>query len=257
MRMRCGVAALVLTAVAGVSAQSPADTRPAFDVVSVKPNTSGEAGLHLGVTPDRLRAINVPLTQFIRAAYTLQVYQIAGAPSWVESERFDITGLSDADLTAPVVWTPGHYAPLQLLMQSGLADRFKLVAHIEHRPARMYALVQRSPERTRTALVQSTRPCPANCGMTVGPGTLSAHGVPVPQFAELLSGQLGQLVVDETGLSGRFDFDVRWDPAWQRAGSDGPSLFTALQEQLGLRLDPRREPIPVLVIDATEHPSPD
>ncbi|HVZ24152.1 MAG TPA: TIGR03435 family protein [Vicinamibacterales bacterium] len=156
---------------------SPAEERPAFHVVSVKPNTSGEPGLHLGVVPGRFRAINFPLAQFIRAAYTLQVYQIAGAPSWVESDRFDIIGLSDRDLTAPVVWTPGRYAPLQLMMQSVLADRFKLVAHFEQRKAQMYALVRLSPGSARDALAQTTLPCPANCGMKIGPGTLNARGV--------------------------------------------------------------------------------
>jgi uncharacterized protein (TIGR03435 family) len=93
--------------------------------------------------------------------------------------------------------------------------------------------------------------------MQIGPGTVSARGIPLAQFAEFLSDRTGQLVTDATGLSGTFDFDVQWDPKWQQAGADGPSLFTALQEQLGLRLEPRRGQIPVLVIDTIDRPTTD
>ena len=89
-----------------------------FDVVSVKPNKSGETALRLEVQPGgRFMAVNMPLKQFVRAAYTLQLYQIADAPSWVDSERFDIVALTERDLMAPTVWTPGQYAPMQLMMR--------------------------------------------------------------------------------------------------------------------------------------------
>ena len=165
--------ALVVVGTAAASAQSVWPARPQFDLVSVKPNKGGDAGLRLGVIPGRFTAINFPLRQFIRAAYTLQVYQIVGAPSWVDSERFDITGLTDRDLTAPVVWTPGKYAPMQLMMQSVLADRFKMVAHFTERTAQMYALVVPSPASTAGKLVATERQCPATCGMQLGPWTTS------------------------------------------------------------------------------------
>ena len=233
LRIALLLAGLVVAAVPLLAAQQPA---PAFDVVSVKPNTSGETALRLDVQPGgRFMAVNMPLKQFIRAAYTLQLYQIENAPSWVESERFDIIALTGRDLTAPIVWTPGQYAPMQLMMQSVLADRFKMVAHIEEREAQGYALVLRSPTSTGT-LLRATVPCTSNCGMKIASGTVNARDVPLPQFAELLSQLTGRRVTDSTGLTGNFDFDAQWAPESQQAVSDAPSLFTALQEQLGLRL---------------------
>ena len=252
-RVMLTIAVLCALTVAG-AAQQPA---PKFDVVSVKPNKSGETALRLDVQPGgRFMAVNMPLKQFIRAAYTLQLYQIADAPAWVDSERFDIVALTERDLMAPIVWTPGQYAPMQLMMQAVLADRFKMVAHIEEREAQGYALVLRSPASTGK-LLPAKVPCTPNCGMKIASGTVSAHDVPLPQFAELLSQLTGRRVIDSTGLTGNFDFDAQWAPESQQPVSDAPSLFTALQEQLGLRLDPRRVPTPMLVIDSVERPSPD
>jgi uncharacterized protein (TIGR03435 family) len=234
-------------------AQQPA---PTFDVVSVKPNKSGETALRLDVQPGgRLLAVNMPLKQFIRAAYTLQLYQIEAAPSWVDSERFDIIALTDGDLTAPIVWKPGEYAPMQLMMQSLLADRFKMVARLVEREAQGYALVL-VPARTGSLRPAHVR-CAADCGMKIASGSVSARDVPLPQFAELLSQLTGRRVIDSTGLSGTFDFDAKWAPESQQALSDAPSLFTALQEQLGLRLDSSRVPTPMLIIDRIERPTPD
>lgn len=245
---------IVCSFTTALTAQQPA---PKFDVVSVKPNKSGETALRLDVQPGgRFMAVNMPLKQFIRAAYTLQLYQIADAPSWVDSERFDIVALTGRDLMAPIVWTPGQYAPMQLMMQAVLTDRFKMVAHIEEREAQGYALVLRSPASTGK-LLPAKVPCVPDCGMKIASGTVSAHDVPLPQFAELLSQLTGRRVIDSTGLTGNFDFDAQWAPESQQGVSDAPSLFTALQEQLGLRLDSRRVPTPMLVIDAIERPTPD
>jgi uncharacterized protein (TIGR03435 family) len=253
---RIALCLLVLIAVSGLPVTS--QSAPKFDIVSVKPNKSGETALRLDVQPrGRFMAINMPLKQFIRAAYTLQLYQIADAPSWVDSERFDIVALAKLDLmAAPIVWTPGQYAPMQLMMQAVLADRFKMVAHIEERQAQGYALVLRSSGSTGK-LLPATVPCASNCGMKIASGTVSAHDVPLPQFAELLSQLTGRRVIDSTGLTGNFDFEVEWAPESQQAVSDAPSLFTVLQEQLGLRLDPRRVQTPMLVIDSVERPTPD
>ena len=249
--------ALILVALISapiLRAQQPA---PKFDVVSVKPNKSGETALRLDVQPGgRFMAVNMPLKQFVRAAYTLQLYQIVDAPSWVDSERFDIVARTERNLMTPIVWTPGQYAPMQLMMQAVLADRFKMVAHIEERETQGYVLVLRSPGNSGK-LLPAKVPCSPNCGMKIGSGTVSVRGVPLPQFAELLSHLTIRRVIDSTGLTGNFDFDAQWAPESQQAVSDAPSLFTALQEQLGLRLDSRRVPTPMLVIDAIGRPTPD
>jgi uncharacterized protein (TIGR03435 family) len=189
---------------AGVGAQTVSDTRRRFDVVSVKPNTSDEPELRLDVQPGgRLVAINIPLIQFIRAAYTLQLSQIVDVPPWVERERFDITAVTDRDLSGPTVWRPGTYAPVQLMMQGVLADRFRLVAHTEAREAPGYALVRRGPDRERGKLVPHTDACtPTTYGMQIAPGSVRARGVPLPQLAELLSELTSRLVIDASGLEG-------------------------------------------------------
>ena len=239
-----------------IAAQGGSGERPRFDVLSVKPNISGDPGLSLDVTPGgRMAASNIPLIQFIRAAYTLQLHQIEGAPSWVSSERFDITGLADGGFPAPAIWKPGAYAPVQVMMQSVLLDRFKMVARMTEREGDGYALVLRTPGSSG-ALKPSVAPCTSEC-MQIGAGTVTARGVPLPQFAELLSQVTGRIVVDATELTGTFDFSVRWTPEGDQAVSDAPSLFTALQEQVGLRLQPRRVQIPVLLIESISRPDAD
>jgi uncharacterized protein (TIGR03435 family) len=249
------ILALFAISISVMRAQSGTEARLKFDVVSVKPNKSGEAALRFDVQPGRLVAVNMPLKQFIRAAYTLQLYQIAAVPAWVDSERFDISAVTQSNLAGPTVWTPGKFAPVQLMMQSVLADRFKMSAHMERRDALIYALVLRS--RDTSKLVPGVGACPPDCGMKIAAGSLIAHNVPLAQFAEFLSQQTGRLVTDSTGLSGGFDFEVHWTPdSVQQSSADAPSLFTALQEQVGLKLEPSRGPVDMLVIEHIEPPTP-
>ena len=130
-------------------AQEPS-TRPQFQVASVKANKSGESSLQFEAHPGgRFLAVNIPLKQLIRAAYALQLYQILNAPAWVDAERFDISAIAARDITPTAPWTPGKFAPVQLMIQSLLADRFKLVAHYEMRPSQVYSLVLNQPEPRR------------------------------------------------------------------------------------------------------------
>lgn len=250
--------ALIVLAAAVLRAQSPDIDRPKFDVASVKPNKSGEGIIRLEIQPGgRFAATDFPLKQFIRAAYTLQLYQIVDAPSWLESERFDITAVSNRDLREAASWTPGgQFAPVQLMMQSLLADRFNFRAHFEERQTQVYALVRDERDRTAKGLVPA-KPCGTDCRMQIGSGTLRAPNVRLPEFCELLSQLTGRLVTDATGLDGAFEINLRWTPESQEATSDAPSLFTALPEQLGLRLETRRGPVRMLVIDSVDRPSPD
>ena len=250
------VVILVLAATATVAAQSPSIDRLKFDVASVKPNKSGEGVIRLDIQPGgRFVMTDVPLKQFIRAAYTLQLYQIVDAPSWLESERFDISAVSSRDLREGTTWKPGsQFAPVQLMMQSLLADRFNFRAHFEERQTQVYALVR--DERAAKGLTPA-KPCGTNCSMQIGSGTLKAPNVRLPEFAELLSQLTGRLVTDASGLEGAFEINLRWTPESQEATSDAPSIFTALPEQLGLRLDARRGPVRMLVIDSVDRPTAD
>ena len=251
--------ALVLIATAvTVRAQSADAERPRFDVASVKPNKNSEGVIHFAVQPGgRMVLTDIPVKQLIRAAYTLQLYQIVDAPPWTESERFDITGVTERELRDNLTWSPGGtYALVQLMMQSLLADRFSFRAHFEERQGQVYALVLDDKERAVKGLAPA-KPCGADCAMQIGSGTLRAPNVELPLLAELLSQLTGRPVTDETGLAGSFEVNLRWTPESQEATSDAPSLFTALPEQLGLRLDARRGPIRMLVIDSVDRPTAD
>jgi uncharacterized protein (TIGR03435 family) len=258
-RTLCTVAVLATLSAGALIAQAPGPLRQ-FDVASVKPNRSADREMRFGTRPGgRFVATNIALAQLIRAAFTLQTYQLVNAPAWVGSDRFDISAIGAADLDAPVVWKPGTpFTPLQQMLQSLLADRFGFVAHRENRESQVYALVLDGAGGGTGKLAPAVTPCAPPCGMRTGAGTVSAHDVPLPQLAELLSQVTGRLVTDATGLSGRFDFELRWRPdSAPEQAPDAPSLFTAIREQLGLRLESRRAPVPVLVVDAIHEPAPD
>ncbi|MGH9240119.1 MAG: TIGR03435 family protein [Vicinamibacterales bacterium] len=258
-RIRAVVTLVLLVSAAAVRAQSTDAERPRFDVASVKPNKNSEGVIRFEIQPGgRMVITDIPVKQLIRAAYTLQLYQIVDAPSWTESERFDITGVTERELREDnVTWSPGgKYALVQLMMQSLLGDRFNLRAHFEERQGQVYALVLDDKGRAAKGLAPA-RPCGTECGMKIGSGTLRAPNVELPLLAELLSQLTGRPVTDATGLAGNFEINLRWTPETQEATADAPSLFTALPEQLGLRLEARRGPISMLVVDSVDRPTPD
>jgi uncharacterized protein (TIGR03435 family) len=277
-----------------------APAAPAFEVASIKPNNSGDGRVMLGNQPGRFTATNVTLRMLIRNAYQLQDFQISGGPGWLASDRFDIVakieaGAQDAMPAGPPV--PGQGPTLlQLMLRSLLAERFKLAVHTETKEQPIYALVMaRSAGRLGPELKKSETDCAAlmaargrgpgrgitpppqpgermQCGIRIGPGNMSVGGMTLAQFANSLGMFVGRVVLDRTGLTGSYDFNLTWTPDQmpQRGpgtGADqpgringveidpnGPSIFTAVQEQLGLKLDPQRGPVDVLVIDRAEHP---
>jgi uncharacterized protein (TIGR03435 family) len=188
---------------------------------------------------------------------------------------------------------PGQPSKLQLMLRALLADRFKLAVHNETRDMPIYALITAKRDGTLGPQMQkSTVDCaaggrgrgplngpggpggpppaqgqagPGGCGIRVGPGSMSVGGSPLSQFAASLGMWVGRIVVDKTGLEGNYDFNLTWTPDQmpQRPPGmpepppidpNGPSIFTAVQEQLGLKLDSQRGPVSVLVIDHAEHP---
>jgi len=267
-----------------VTAQAPPNST--FEVASVKMNKSGRDGTSGGVQPGgRVTLFNIPLRLLIRNAYQLvQDSQIVNAPGWIAVERFDITAKAPGDVPMP---QPGNPGPISSMMQSLLADRFRLAVHRETRELPHYVIepVRRDgtlgPQLHRStvncAAIRAARqragtPAPepqakdGACGFRatggrIAGGQIVAGGVPVAQLAPVLSQILQQIVVDETGISGDFFFELHWAPdqippgaaAAAAATQDGPSLFTAMQEQLGLKLRSTRGPVEVLVIDHVEH----
>jgi len=249
---------------------------PAFEVASVKPNKSGSLGIQIDVPgSDRFTATNVPLRDLIRFAYDVQDIRLVGGPDWIRSERFDIVAKAEQPFPA---WGPsGPPMPLLLMVRTLLAERFGVVVHQETRELPVFALVvaredrKFGPEITPSKLDCENQPpggprpplgprgggnAQLTCGMRIGPGQMVMGGVPMPQFAMVLSNFVQRVVLDRTNLAGAFDFRLSWTPERIPQGPpppgapplppvdpNGPSLFAALQEQLGLKLDSTRAPL--------------
>ncbi len=269
----------------------PAGDRLKFEVASVRENTSGDGKMMFGIQPGgRFTTVNVPLWDLIRQAYGLQRSQLVGGPDWMETARFDIVAKADGDI-ARGAGPGGPPGPLNFMMQDLLEDRFKLRAHRETRELPIYVLVlDRTDGKLGPGLRTSTIDCGAmrgrggrggaalgppapgerQCGMRIAPGQLIGGAMPLSQLTLPLSQFAQRMVVDRTGLTGNFDIDLKWTPDALPQGppppgapplpsidSNGPSLFTAVQEQLGLKLESERAPVEVLVIDHVERPTPD
>lgn len=255
------LAALVFTA--SLLGQSPTEPRAplAFDVVSVKPNRSGETGGTSRAQPGRYQGINVTLFRVITLAYR-PVQEFVGGPDWIRTAHFDIEARSDRSPT-----------PDQMLemLRTMLADRFRLVVHKEQQESPVYALtLARRDGRLGPRLKKSETECappdsgPAQspqprsrCGFMLGNGVLSGRGATMARVAAELS-FVDRQVIDRTGLAGAFDIDLEWTPDSPGAAPNpdtGPSIFTAIQEQLGLKLEPATAPLDIIVIDSAERPT--
>ena len=269
------VGLFIFAAIAVPGAQAPpAQTpSPAFEVASVKPNKSVDQRVVMVAEPNgRFMATNIRLPFLIRTANQLQDYQIAGGPDWLNSDRFDIVAKAD---------DPAFPGDLLARLRSLLADRFKLTSHSETRELPVYALVRARKDGTLGPRLRPTE-CPepprAPCAnVSNGAGRLTLRAAPMSQIVQFLSPSVNRVIIDRTTLSGNFDVDLEWTPDQLRdfkASPDlppgtlpqlngvpfdpnGPSIFTAVQEQLGLKLESTRGPIDVLVIDHVEHPTED
>jgi uncharacterized protein (TIGR03435 family) len=250
-------------------AQAPAAPKPSFEVASVKPNTSGSTSSSVNIDQGgRLTGKNQTVRNLVRNAWNLQPYQMVGGPDWISTDHFDLLAkIADADMGPD--WRP-RSEDIMLRVQSLLEDRFKLVTHRETRELPAYALVILRPDgklgdklKSHTGECGSPDRAPANgrnCGtnMNTTPqiAGVTGTGISMETFARNLAGVAGRFVVDRTGLTGLFDLDFEFTPD-QSADTPGASLFTALQEQLGLKLDAQRAPVEVLVIDSVAQPTPD
>jgi uncharacterized protein (TIGR03435 family) len=230
---------------------------PAFKVASVKPNKTGRRGGQLNTDPGRLTITNVSLRTCIKAAYGLQNYQLSGGTAWIEDEHYDI----DAKAENPV-----GDDQLTLMLRRLLADRFKMEFHRESKEMQGFALLvgKNGPKLREVEL--------AHKGWARNEvGGIEGHETSMAHLAEILAQRLGHPVVDLTGIKGVFDLKLSWtpDPAiFKNPAEDkespavdsisdpsGPSIFSALQEQLGLRLEARKVAVEIIVIDHVERPS--
>jgi len=250
-----------------------------FEVASVKPNKSGSDRVNISPQPGgRFTATNVSAMDLIAIAYGTAVpfprSSILNAPSWVSRDRFDIVAKADGNPTQEEF--SGMLRPL-------LADRFRLSVHSETKERPIYTLVRARRDGSLGAgLRPSVLDCsgrpearPAGCEMLSVPGTLKARGTPLAALTRMLMSWVEdhREVWDQTGLTGTFDMDMKWTPdrapvvppdaspelvqALRSIDPNGASLFTALQEQMGLRLVAGKDQTQVLVIDHIELPTPD
>lgn len=212
------------------------------------------------MTADGL-SYNVTLKTLIFTAYSIQTdSQISGLPSWAVSEQFDVEAKMDADTAASLAKMPESEQINQrlVMLQALLADRFGLKVHHEPKELQVYKLVI----ATRGSKMRET-PADASAGVNIGRGQLTGRGITIGILSVYLSGVLGQPVVDKTGLAGHYDVDLQWTPD-DAAGSSqtsgtaldaGSSLHTALQEQLGLKLERSKGLTDTIVVDHLERPS--
>jgi uncharacterized protein (TIGR03435 family) len=262
--------------------QSLKTTTPQFEVTSVKQNVSQGTSSNISSSiPDRFVATNIPLRFLILDAYELLDHQLVGGPDWIWNKSYDVVG------TYPEGPQPPAHE-IHLMLQQLLADRFGLKVHHEQRELPAYELVV---ERKDGRLGPQIHKSGMNCATWIADGRpKTTGGLPSPvspsgerpvcamnatrkwltggartmqDLAASLQSMLGRPVVDSTGLTGSYDIDLQWavmdlhaDEAAPSASSEGPSLFAALQEQLGLRLVSRKDKFDVLVIDQINPPSP-
>lgn len=251
--MRHAVLALLLLA-------GQAAPKPAFEVVSVKRNLSIATNGGMRVEPGgRFFATNSGVFYLIAGAYgeamgALRPSQIIDAPDWLHSEHYDIVAKAadPADMDS--------FEKTRLLLRTLLEDRFKLRVHREQRQMPIYALVRAKPAGPLGPnLKQSIPDCyavSAGCGFGGGPmNRIKGDAIPMSILTQLIGSVTDRIVVDRTGLSGGFKIDLEFSP--DQTATDKPSVFTAVQEQLGLKLEATRAPIDVIVIDHVERPSTD
>ena len=282
---------MVLVLVAGGALPPEAPTAQdfadrAFDVASIKRNESQEARSQLILEPTgRVTATNVSLRTVLKNIYHTQDFQIVGGPSWIDSQRFDIAAIAPQEMSHP----PVPAALLQEMLRTLLRDRFKLEVRREIRQLPTFALeVVRADQHLGPQMKETldcspglsaaaNQPTPlvtprqaAPCRLLGVPNGLIGRGVRMSVLVAALAPHVGRVVTDQTGLQGAYDFELKWTPEPANSAvpggqdqrgtpiaTDAPSLFSALQEQLGLRLTPARGPVEVLVIARVEMPLPD
>jgi uncharacterized protein (TIGR03435 family) len=247
-----------------------------FEVASIKPANPDTPGASIQFMPGGgLKMTGIPLRGMITFAYDVRDFQVSGGPGWMGTERFDVMARPDA---AAMVDGQVDFArmndnqrktmrdQISERLRALLAERFQLVAHKETKDQPIYALVvsKNGPK------LQETKETGTQQSMMTNRGRSQGHAIPVEMMAQMLSGITGRPVVDKTGLAAKYDFVLEWTPdggADARAqgfgdgittpapAPGGPTIFTALQEQLGLKLEAQKGPVQNIVIDRAEKPS--
>ena len=217
---------------------------PSFDTASIHASRADQSSAHIRFSDGRFSVENCTLSLIIQRAYGLRDFQVAGGPGWVADgtgERFDIQARTNAA-------TSGE--DMKLMAQTLLSDRFRLKAHRETRLVPVYALtIAKSGPKLHPTTPDEHR------SIDSYPGTIEATNAPMTLFIDELSGKVDRPVVDKTGLTESFDFTLRWSAEIPGVDPGLGSIFTAIQDQLGLKLEAEKHPFEVLLIDSIERPS--
>jgi uncharacterized protein (TIGR03435 family) len=238
-------------------------SRPEFEVASIKPDPRPDVSI--GRPPSgRLVARGIFTKFLIALAYDVKEFQILDGPSWISREQYSIDAKPGDNPKGPILslyltQRQKEDEEFKLRIQSLLADRFQLKIHKETREEQVYSLVvaKNGPKFKESKFDESAVAKGLLPGLKMHPYELTGTSVDIRLLAEELSRRLSRNVVDHTGLNGEYNFDLRWAPDVGDGDSppDGPSIFTAVQEQLGLKLESGKAAVDAIVIDHIERPS--
>jgi len=254
----CSVA---LVQAQSVSAQSaPRAESLAFEVASVRPNTGSDRSISFGpMPPDGISLVNNPLESIIRYAYQVQPFRLVGVPGWASEARFDITAKASRPITD---------AERRLMMRTLLVERFQLKARFESREQPVYVMTRVRPDgplgpglRPRPECVR-VNDCQSGGSAVRGAGRIALQAVTLDQLASgMLSLMLDGVVRNESNTDGAFDVELSWRPDVAGVATDPndarPSFYTAIEEQLGMKLTAGRRPVDVLIVESVDRPTPD
>ena len=246
-------AAVIALVIACICSSRAQDLR--FDVASVKP-IPGDAPVPFRPQPPDGAAYDVTLKALIGFAYTLENFRIRNVPDWADRSRFSVTAKAGRAITDE---------ERRIMLRQVLRDRFALDAVIERQPEPVLVMTAARSDRRPGPAMKPRPDCPSEqcrTGGTTTPGYFAFRAGSTAQLARLLSVFRSEVVVDETGFAGAFDYELAWRPELEPGASAGPddgrpSFFTALEEQLGVKLTPDRRPIDVLIVRRVEPPAPD
>ena len=244
-------AVALLSASGSAQDLKPMDARadPAYEIATVKPSDPANTSSGFQLRGRRVIVLNETTEAMLVFAYGIQKRQIVNAPAWVNDTHYDITGTPDAEGQPNVQQMRG-------MLRKLLEERFQLHAHEDRREMPVYVL---EVAKNLTKLLKSTsndeQPDQTGNGAAVADYRFTNHTM--EDFAGFLQFELDRPVVDETALTGRYNFTLKWtrDPLDKAVSDAAPSVFSAMQEQLGLKLEPAKRPAKVLVIDRLERPS--
>src|SRR3954469_23004106 len=245
---------------------------PVFEAASVKPNRSA-TGVAISIQGGNVRMTGVTVRQLLGRAFGVEAFDIEGAPRWIATDRFDVVAKAPPDATI---------GQINAMVGGLLAERFGLRSHVEQRDSKVLFLTtvrddgQLGPSIMPTKLSDCAEPQAAGvsqpagsserCGLRIGVGRIEGTGQPLGVLANAVATVIGQTVIDQTAVPGRFDFTLAFAPerdgtaqrgdGQQTTTGDGTSIYTALKEQLGLRVDKRPHAVSILVVDAIVPPEP-